>query len=257
MRRAFTLIELLVVISIIALLIAILLPALGAARESAREVTCRVEFRTLSQGLNMFATEHDGSLPAAYIGAWEGPLDWQKSWMGNEAWVDAAGNPVVSHEGTIVQYIGGRETARDMYRCPSLDEGVWGSGVGSNGEFDRSMLLVFSGAQIDAVPREVEMPDGSGGYDTVLTPIIVEETPVYINRTSIDPGHSNIDYVGTWHKNGATNYASLDGSVQYLTFGANQPPVINTWLGKTRSGTVLPLTSYSVLPEGFGGWNSK
>ncbi len=247
------------VISIIALLIALLLPALGSARESAREATCRGEFRQLSLGINSYATEHDGRIPAAYVSSWQGDKPWQKVWMGNEAWVDASGTPRVNHQGTLVDYIGGTASAQDLYRCPSLEKGTWGSGRGSNGRFDRSMLLVFSGATIERVPMEVDMPDpdAPGKYQRVLTPIIVEETDAFINGPYIDPGHSNIDYMGTWHKQGATNYASLDGSVQYLTFGTTRPPVIRNWIGKSPGGKKLILDSSSALPKGFGGWDTK
>ena len=252
MRRAFTLIELLVVISIIALLIAILMPALPSARESARFAVCKAECKQLGLGLAAYAVDNEYRMPAAYVSIWQGSQPWQKVWMGNEAWRRSNGSPVVSHEGTLVQYIGGGDPARDLYRCPSLDKGVWGSGKGSNGWFDRSMLLVFSGANLDNLPIEVQMPAAGGGYERVLTPLIVEETSAFINGSHVDPGHGNIDYFGTWHANRATNYASYDGSVQALTFGDRKPPVIRNWLGKTPSGRMIGLTGL-----GYGGWDSQ
>jgi len=61
---AFTLVELLVVIGIIAMLIGILLPTLNRARESARASKCLNNMRQITTATLMFATEHQGWMPA-------------------------------------------------------------------------------------------------------------------------------------------------------------------------------------------------
>jgi len=62
-KRAFTLIELLVVIAIIALLLAVLVPALKKAKEAARSVVCRAHLKQWGLSYNLYAEDHDGSMP--------------------------------------------------------------------------------------------------------------------------------------------------------------------------------------------------
>ncbi len=62
--RGFTLIELLVVIAIIAILAAILFPVFSRAREKARQTTCTSNQRQIAASLQMYAQDHDESLPA-------------------------------------------------------------------------------------------------------------------------------------------------------------------------------------------------
>ena len=60
----FTLIELLVVVSIIALLVSILLPSLNQARELAKRVVCASNLKGITLGLNLYANDYGGTLPA-------------------------------------------------------------------------------------------------------------------------------------------------------------------------------------------------
>ena len=64
-RSAFTLIELLVVVAIIALLIAILLPSLGQAKRLAKTAACGANLRSIGQGMNIYASQWDGSIPGS------------------------------------------------------------------------------------------------------------------------------------------------------------------------------------------------
>ncbi len=62
-RQGFTLIELLVVIAIIAILAAILFPVFARAREKARQTTCTSNQRQIVATIQMYAQDHDESLP--------------------------------------------------------------------------------------------------------------------------------------------------------------------------------------------------
>ncbi len=61
--RGFTLIELLVVIAIIAILAAILFPVFARAREKARQTTCSSNQRQIVASVQMFAQDHEETLP--------------------------------------------------------------------------------------------------------------------------------------------------------------------------------------------------
>ena len=54
--------------------------------------------------------------------------------------------------GTLFEYVG--ENAQ-VYRCPSIQPGVLGSGVGSNGRYDRTMVGGFGGTRLDNLPLRV------------------------------------------------------------------------------------------------------
>jgi prepilin-type N-terminal cleavage/methylation domain-containing protein len=62
-KSGFTLIELLVVIAIIAILAAILFPVFARAREKARQTTCTSNQRQIAASVQMFAQDHDETLP--------------------------------------------------------------------------------------------------------------------------------------------------------------------------------------------------
>lgn len=250
-RRAFSLIEVLVVISIIVLLISMALPSLSTAKEAGRDAKCMSGLRQVAVAFDTFEVEHNGHYPGAYTSVWVGPQTWQKSWMGKETWFGA------NYEGTIVRYLsGGAPAARELYRCPSLPAGQLGSGSGSNGRFDYTSLLVFSGAKKISVPTTVEVVEpATGERFQKPTPLVVEESPSeHLNGCCIDPGHSNIDRLGQWHFGGAGNYAAVDTHVEKAKFVDAIGPTTWDWFAKTPQGHEVPLTSHS---SGFGGWQNR
>jgi len=72
-KSGFTLIELLVVIAIIAMLLSILLPSLNKAKEQAKKVQCAAHMKGLGLGLQVYASEYNGTFPACIM---PGSLSW-------------------------------------------------------------------------------------------------------------------------------------------------------------------------------------
>jgi prepilin-type N-terminal cleavage/methylation domain-containing protein/prepilin-type processing-associated H-X9-DG protein len=66
-RKGFTLVELLVVIGIIAILVGLLLPSLNKARQQAATTKCLSNLRSIGQGIQMYAAEHNGFLIPGWV----------------------------------------------------------------------------------------------------------------------------------------------------------------------------------------------
>ncbi len=253
-RRGFTIVELLVVVAIIAMLIAILLPSLRAAQETARTVKCMVQLRQVSVAFVMFAGEHHRILPGVFVPPYAGTEPWQASWLGNELWAAAP------YRGTILPYMGNADVgAKQFYRCPSLPAGVPGSGIGSNGRFDYASLIAFSGARLQSVPVMAQVRDPATlEWRGAATPLVVEEDPsMHLNR-NLEPGHANIDRLGTWHgaSGGSGNYAAVDGSAHALRFnkaGLGPTPILD-WTAVAPSGQTVDLHHTNT---GWGDWNGR
>ncbi|MCX6971609.1 MAG: prepilin-type N-terminal cleavage/methylation domain-containing protein [Verrucomicrobia bacterium] len=62
-RVGFTLVELLVCVAVIGVLAAILVPALARSMDAAQLTRCRSAMRGLSQGVLLWASDHEGELP--------------------------------------------------------------------------------------------------------------------------------------------------------------------------------------------------
>ena len=145
--RAFTIVELMVVITIVVVLIALLLPNLTRARATVRAVQCRSNLHQTGVASSGFWADHLGSLPGVWYGGYAGSEPWQRAWLRKEVY---SGYP---DDGVLLPYIGDRNAAEKLYRCPGLEKGEFHSGVGSNGMFDYTMVQAFSGAKMFNLPR--------------------------------------------------------------------------------------------------------
>jgi len=249
--RAFTLIELLVVVAIIALLVAILLPSLTAARDVAQDVVCRTQQRSVGLAFFMFAGDHKQRLPVVY---WtHHPEPWQSSWIGSEVW------PAVSKKGTLLPYVGGESVVvnKKLYRCAGLPEGERGSGIGSNGFFDYVSFLSLVGAHRSGIPSTAQVQDPATGRITnVPMPLLLEEDPAeYLNFTNIEPGHGNVDRMGSWHPNGGGNYFAADGSMQQIQSTGRGPTPLVDWKARAPSGNYVDLNHLNTKQPGE--WDSR
>lgn len=104
--RGFTLIELLVVIAIIAVLAAFLVPGVQQALERGRLMHCTSNAGQLALAMNLFAGDHEGSLPNPNWGP------------GSSGWLYIRGGmdrPEHVERGELWPYLGVRQT----YRCPA------------------------------------------------------------------------------------------------------------------------------------------
>ena len=256
-RRAFTLVELLVVIGIIALLISILMPALRRAREAANAASCSSNQRQIMMAFLMFANDHKGQLP----GNW---WDYLNKDTEKRSWLINASEPFENapQNGTVWRYLNNLE----VYRCPSMVEGTFGKGSGSNGRFDYASFLVFSGARVTNIKPQATFTFG-GRTEVVPTPIVCEEEPINgINGGNNEGGHCNTDRLAHTHPNygtqmvngkrvprGGAYYASIDGSVHYFVepFEANSL----AWYSKAPSGSMETLGA--VPNPSWNYWNTR
>ena len=243
--NGFTLIELLVVISIIALLIAILLPALSAARSSARNLECLSKQKQIGIAFHSYFADTKYRMPGVYLdgGRWVGPEKWQRSYIGGDIWDQMPAD----QEGVLNEYFGASndnpEFISSVYRCPDLEDGVVGSGEGSNGMFDYSYMQTFAGTKLDIIPIQAEVTlDGGSTTESVPLPIMLEEDPSFhINGPYRDPGHLSINRMGNWHRGSVGNYISIDGSAHSLISASEQGPEANDWTAKHPDGTTVTL----------------
>ena len=215
-HRGFTLVELLVVIGIIALLISMLMPALGKVRDQANGAKCANNLRQLMTATIMFAGEHKGRLPG-------GETDFGRADPEERCWVfnpDSKIDPVpwktAPQSGTLFRYVNSPQS----YLCPGRIPGGEGISPGpgySNGHFDYTSVGFFRGSRLSSIPTTADyvfLP--SNTVQTGLpTPFYVEETAKYVNLSNIDGSWGNDDEHSNHHQ-GASYYASVDGSVHYF-----------------------------------------
>lgn len=266
--RGFTLIELLAVVAILLLLLSLMLPGLKRGRDMAMDTRCKSNLRQIGIMEVNFAADHEGVLPAGgSIGSQHGTLDWQKCWMGKEVLAGSVYEntnfkntawPEGSY-GTLLPYLRNDvSTAKKLYRCLGLTQGDLGSGEGSNGYFDYSMVMAFGGATLSHMPTAATLHHTSNPstWEKKPTPLVVEEDPYWwLNSgANMEPGHGNRDKIGVWHY-GHGNYVALDGSVNECRpmVAGQLNPDLNDWYVTGPKGVDVSIGQY----PGFGTWPTR
>ncbi len=251
--HAFTLMEMLVVISIIVLLISIVQPSLRTARESARDVQCRSQLHQIGIAFISLSDDNRGRLPGLWGPPWTGPEAIQGSFMGKEVFKPYyLPSPVSTKRGTLVPYIGGEESAREVYRCPSLQVGNFRSGSGSNGMFDYTMMQSLPGALVAKLPQTATYVEpGSNKVITTPIPILIEEDPAFgINKDFVDMGHTSINRFGSTHFGNGGNYMTAGGAAIRLMFPQTPGPEGWAWYARRKTSEVS-----MGIANNYGGWD--
>ncbi len=120
----FTLIELLVVIGIIGILAGLLLPVLARAKERAKGTQCLSNLGQMQIAWNIYADDHQGTLPVNGSGSSAGQYADEPSWVAG--YLSTGASPDNTNITMLVgqQYqkwgsIGGYTKNPDIYHCPS------------------------------------------------------------------------------------------------------------------------------------------
>jgi len=226
----FTLTELLVVIAIIAILAALLFPVIGSAKQKGYAVSCKSNLRQIGIAAFFYAGDNDGKLPHSSPKV-------AGSWIGQECLPDDITPPsskefdFLRQPGALSPYLGAN-IDYNIFHCPAQRRGILGSGIGGNGMFDYAMISAFRTIPVSTLPTKAYVKVSGNASQNLYfpAPLFVEEDPWYsINRQYIDPDHTSINRMGTWHLGGSTQYFATDGSVQSIEFPVSPAPEIWNW----------------------------
>lgn len=252
-KDGFTLPELLVSLTIIIIMMLLLFPFARKMRDAARAAKCKSNLHQISTAFLLFASEHDSQLPG---GQW----DSNQAELDHHDWVMAhpPDYSTAPQGGTLFKYLAGDPS---VFRCPSLDVNpprpgaIYGPFNGSNGYFDYQALTAFSGARLGSVSARSQMLDMNNQYQPEVTPLIVEEDPIYGNGFNLTGSHETT-FTMSHHHNGGSHYAAVDGSVLWI----NEPQATAPPYGIDRWQSIAPSGNWTSLGDAhamWGSWNTK
>ncbi len=218
MKRGFTLIELLVVIAIIAILAAILFPVFAKAREKARQTTCVNNQRQLIIAAQMFAQDHEQTMPNAE--------SWGSDLLATGAAPKIFDCPSITHNGT-----------------PSSPDYFYNAGPSSH----------LAGATLSGYDKPAEVlvtADAmKGGTDMVNTIPSSAMDPVGLGTINVAI-NTLIDFN---RHNGGTVCSFLDGHIGYYKNTASDMAFVlqyvmngRSTLDKMVTGQVIPILPANV-----------
>lgn len=252
-RAGFTLLELLISMGIILILMALLFPLARKMREAARAAHCKSNLHQIYSAFLLFASEHNSQLPGGQWDSTQAEPDYRDWVMAKPPDYSTA-----PQGGTIYKYLAGDPA---VFRCPSLDVNPPRKGAfvgpfnGSNGHFDYQAMTAFSGARFGHVSARSQILDANNQYQPEVTPLIVEEDPIWGNGFNLTGSHETT-FTMSHHHSGGSNYAASDGSVVWI----NEPQVSAPPYGANRWQSIAPSGNWVSLGDGharFGSWNNK
>lgn len=240
--HGFTLIELLVVIGIISILMSMLMPALGRAKGAAQKISCMSNERQLGMAVRLYVDDNQGRfIPRVQTNRWPSVLF-----------------PLL--------FPGSKSTNIAIFRCPSDPRGSTpGASLGTvethPAEFARRSYLI--NGWNDYFQKIVPPEQWTGFRSTGSNLLSIRDSDISEPSATCLFGekddfsfHFHMDFdqfddIAQLRQNrhgnalrtgrgGGSNYAMIDGSMQYFRFGQTLSP-INLWAvtPETRNNPVI------------------
>jgi prepilin-type N-terminal cleavage/methylation domain-containing protein len=213
-KRAFTLIELLVVIAIIAILASMLLPALARAKEAACRIKCTNSLRQFEVSVRMYADDNDGLYPPRTKPRW--PTQLLPYYLTTNLLVcptDAQrGPPSTQTDPVLSPTITDR--ANRSYMINGWNDYFPNALSATNSMRENAIIypsetLIFGEKKNESTQYFVDLNEGVGN-----------------DLDQIEQGCHSAPHKTRYA--GGSNFASADGSVRYLRYGATVWP-LNLW----------------------------
>ncbi len=241
--KKFTLIELLVVVAIIGILVSILLPSLQNARESARHAVCISNKKQHYIAIYLFSGENNDKYPRTwpYTENAVDVADVDGNWYGTTGTSTNMVNPILE------RYVDNKDFT--FLRCPSIPEGVVGSGIGSNGVHDQALIGAFTNSFIASIsPDGFQWPD----WREFRTPFVVVEKPEsHLNDgLNMEGNHAAQDDRAVPHRESGSYIAIDGGSVIYRDRIPRSLWAGSFWVDMHNG-------NWESLSNGRGDWHSR
>jgi prepilin-type N-terminal cleavage/methylation domain-containing protein len=260
-RRGFTIIELLVVMAIILVLLGILVPTITHIRVAERAVACQANVRTLMQGIMAFAADNNGRLPGNQGTASSSYPPNEQDFLFGSSTGTSTTIGLAPQSGTLFPYVNNNY---NVYLCPALQalDGAGGSGTASfasNGRFDYALFGVWAGASMRGIAPTSQMYWPDGHFDTLPTPILVQEAANEVDGPNQEGCHSNVDLISHAHF-GGSYYGAIDGSIQFVIESPGNPNYSGNpgcWVWASRGPSSGKMQTMASTNPGWGFWDTQ